>query len=347
MIKHDRSFSNIQTYQWTAMALSAIRSTMEEIGFNEIVPAILSSELEPGAFHSYAVVGDRLRPDVQKITSSDIERQVAVTGKEAYYLPVSHNFEKQQAAEYLDKVYCLVPCLRLLQEREAQSRKHLNTFFQVEVELKTESMEEVFENAEKLLTGVATRLIEKVGLLDGLHMSDAKKHLKAMIAGNYPRITFEQALKIIDADPNRQTDLSFEEDQMLSQKFDRPFWIYNYPKSVRDAVYHENSEGNYDTYDLMLPFGYGEISTGGIRPKTGEAILAQSVSYLGEPEETLTYGHAEWKRTRQIQTAGFGIGLERLLRFISGSQTVLDFVQPHDHGPNRKILNQVKIHNYV
>jgi len=333
-----RRFSNNQTYQWTTMTLSAIRSTMEEIGFNEIVPAILSSELEPGAFHSYAVIGDRLRPQVKKNITSDIEGQVSVTGKEAYHLPVSHNFEKQQATEYLDKVYCLAPCVRLLQAGEAQSRKHLNTFFQVEVEWKTESMEEVFNIAEKLLTGIATRLVQKTGELADLNTKEAEKHLRAIMHGNYPRITFAEALKMVNADSDRQTDLSFEEDLMLSQKFDCPFWIYNYPKSVRDAVYHENAEGKYDTYDLMLPFGYGEISTGGIRPKTGEAILAQSVNNLGESQETLTHGHAEWKRTHQIQTAGFGIGLERLLRFISGSRTVLDFVQPHDHGPNRKIV---------
>lgn len=338
MTEQKRRFSNNQTYQWTAMTLSAVRSTMEEIGFSEIVPAILSSELEPGAFHSYAVIGDRLRPDVKKITSTDIERQIAITGKEAYYLPVSHNFEKQQASEYLDKVYCLAPCMRLLQEGEAQSCKHLNTFFQVEVEWRTESIEEVFDTAESLLIGIATRLIKKSGKPIDIGMKDSEKHLKAIISGNYPRIAFAEALKMINADPERQTDLNFEEDQMLSQKFDRPFWIYNYPKGVRDAVYHENAEGNYETYDLMLPFGYGEISTGGIRPKTGEAILAQSVINLGEPEETLTHGHADWKRTRQIQTAGFGIGFERLLRFVSGSRTVLDFVQPHDHGPNRKIL---------
>jgi len=337
MIEQRRAFTNAQTYKWSSLSLSAIRATMEQLGFHEIVPAILSRELEPGAFHSYAVIGDKLRPDVTPLVSGDIERQVSVTGKEAYYLPVSHNFEKQQATEFLDRVYCLAPCLRLLQEGEAKSRKHLNTFFQVEVEWKTESMEDVFETAEKLLVGISERVLKNMEGLIEINTSASQKHLNSMASGNYPRITFAEALEMVGADPERQTDLTFDEDQALSKKFDRPFWIYDYPKGVRDAVYHENDHGNYNTYDLMLPFGYGEISTGGIRPKSGEEILAQSVSNLGEPEETLTHGHAEWKRTRQIQTAGFGIGMERLFRFLSGSLTVLDFVQPHDHGPNRKI----------
>ncbi|MGL4859945.1 MAG: amino acid--tRNA ligase-related protein [Enterobacteriaceae bacterium] len=336
-MQSNRSFSNAQTYRWTTIGLSAIRRALEDMGFNEIVPAILSCELEPGALHSYAVIGDRLRPIVQYLNSNDIECRVSVSGKEAYYLPVSHNFEKQQATEYLDRVYVIAPCMRLLQEGEAQSRKHLNTFFQIEVEWKTESMAEVLKTAETLLVDMARVLSKKMDSFPTLNTQVSQKHIGAIMLGNYPQMRFSEVLEMVGANPDRQTDLTLEEDLAISKKFDRPFWIYNYPKGVRDAVYHENAEGNYDTYDLMLPFGYGEAATGGIRPKTGEAILAQSTGNLGEPEETLTYGHARWKSTRQIQTAGFGIGLERLLRFISGADTVFDFVQPHDHGPNRKI----------
>ncbi|MGV1831116.1 MULTISPECIES: hypothetical protein [Rhizobium/Agrobacterium group] len=71
MIEQKRRFTDNQTYQWTTIVLSAVRSTMDELNFNEIVPAILSSELEPGAFHSYAVIGDRFRPEVKNLISSE------------------------------------------------------------------------------------------------------------------------------------------------------------------------------------------------------------------------------------------------------------------------------------
>lgn len=332
-----RQFSYQQTYQWTNLGLRAIRRAMLDMHFNEIVPAILSRELEPGAHHSFAVIGDKIRPQIEKIETDSIERQIKVTGKEVYQLPVSHNFEKQQAVEFLDKVYCLAPCMRLLQKGENVSRKHLNTFFQIEVEWATQSITEVFLNAEKILSKAAGYLIEDLEKSSVDVSETSIKHLNSIHAGNFSIITFAEALEKVGADPARCSDLTFEEDQLLSSKFDRPFWIHNYPKGVRDAVYHENEEGNYDTYDLMLPYGYGEISTGGIRPNTAEAILQQSVDNLGEPLETLTHGHAEWKRTRKIQTAGFGIGFERFLRFVSGSHTVLDFVQMHDHGPNSVI----------
>jgi len=337
----ERQFTYDQTYQWTAMGLSAVRKSMDDLNFSEIVPSILSRELEPGAFHSYAVIGDKIRPEVKKISSEDIECQVQVTGKEVYFLPVSHNFEKQQAVEFLNKVYCLAPCMRLLQEGENISRKHLNTFFQIEVEWKTQSMREVFEVTESLLVKTSGYIREKIEKSKVKVSDKAMKHLSSMSLGDFPRISFSEALTRVGADPDRRTDLSLEEDMKLSAQFDRPFWIYNYPKGVRDAVYHENDEGNYDTYDLMLPFGYGEISTGGIRPNSGDAIYEQSIDNLGEPLETLTHGHAEWKRKTNIQTAGFGIGFERLLRFLSGSHTVLDFIQAHDHGPNSLIQSSI------
>ncbi|EJM99425.1 amino acid--tRNA ligase-related protein [Phyllobacterium sp. YR531] len=342
MIVQRRTFSATETYQWTSRTLSAARTALDEFGFNEIVPAILSSELEPGAFHSFGVLGNRIRPEYIELDGREPERQVQVTGKEAYYLPVSHNFEKQQATEFLDRVYCLAPCVRLLQEGEAASRKHLNTFFQMEIEWKTESMEDVFDTAQALLVRISNILLSVENGPSKL-TSISKKHLEAIALGNYPRITFQEALQLVEASPERLSDLTFDEDQSLSLQFDRPFWIYNYPKGVRDAVYHENDQGNYDTYDLMLPFGYGELSTGGIRPKTGEAIIQQSLDNLGEAKASLTMGHAEWKRARKIQTAGFGIGFERLLRFVSGSTTVLDFVQPHDRGPNRTIPGMASV----
>ncbi len=337
MTQLKRQFDYRQTYHWTQVGLKSIRRAMQDLNFNEIVPSILSCELEPGAFHSYAVVGDKIRPEIKRHETENVERQVQVTGKEFYYLPVSHNFEKQQAVEFLNKVYCLAPCVRLLQRGENISRKHLNTFFQVEVEWNTQSIQEVFATAQSILTKTAGYLLDDLKKADFGVSEVAQRNVTSILKGAFPQITFSEALSLVGADPGRRTDLTFDEDQLLSSKFDRPFWIHNYPKGVRDAVYKENDQGNFDTYDLMLPFGYGEISTGGIRPNSGDAILKQSVENLNEPIETLTTGHAEWKRTRKIQTAGFGIGFERFLRFISGSQTVLDFVQMHDHGPNRLI----------
>ena len=76
-----------------------------------------------------------------------------------------------------------------------------------------------------------------------------------------------------------------------------------------------------------------ELTTGGIRCKTGAEIVRQSQA-LGK---AYSMQYAAWKDQAGIQTAGFGIGLERLLRYMSGAETILEFVQYHDDGPNNSV----------
>ncbi len=100
-------------YTWTADVLASLRHSLSRGKFDEILPAILSDRYEPGARHSIAVLGDRTRPQVSKGPDG-----VVVRGAEFYYLPVSHCVEKQLSLEYLDRVYCVAPCVRLLMAGE-------------------------------------------------------------------------------------------------------------------------------------------------------------------------------------------------------------------------------------
>lgn len=331
LANHQSEINFQQTYQWTDLVVNALRQSVRTLGFQEIVPALLSSSFEPGAKHSIAVLGEKRLPE---IFLSNSQSSVCISGQQHYYLPVSHVVEKQMSLEFMEKIYCLAPCLRLVMDDEDTSKKHLYNFFQFEIEWRTESMQDVFQTGEKILSSAAQNILGNLHNHESLNfLGHGKKHLESLMKKNYPVITFKEALKLIGKNSDHHGDLTADDDYALSQKFDSPFWIYEYPEGVRDSIYHQNATGTYDTYDLMLPFGYGELTTGGIRPKTGEEIIAQS-KRLGK---NYSADYANWKSKAQIQTAGFGIGLERLLRFISGANSILDFVQYHDKGPNNAI----------
>ena len=316
------------TYQWTSIVLAHLRHGIEQLGFAEVVPALCANRYEPGARHSIAVLGKQALPSIEAS-----HHNVAVTGWTHYHLPVSFVVEKQMALEFMDRVYCLAPCLRLLMDGEAESGKHLYNFFQFEIEWRTEFLSDVFQTGETLLRGVAHNLLD-TAQNDGFALSPvATRNITALTKPDYPRITFSEALCKVDKDPTRPVDLTPEDDAKLSQMFDQPFWIYDYPEGVRDSIYHRGDSLFYDTYDLMLPFGYGELTTGGIRCKTGAEIVRQSKA-LGK---AFSPQYAAWKDQAAVQTAGFGIGFERLLRYLSGAESILDFVQYHDDGPNNSI----------
>ena len=316
------------TYEWTSLVLSHLRQTVEALGFREVVPALCAERNEPGARHSLTVLGDRAVPNVARADGS-----VVVSGWKSYFLPVSFVVEKQMSLEFMERVYCLAPCLRLLMDGENQSAKHLYNFFQFEIEWRTESMEAVFQTGEQLLRAVAEctlRDLQRRGLSAD---ETALRNIAALAKAGYPRICFIEALEMLGRDTQKPTDLTPDDDARLTQMFDRPFWICDYPEGVRDSIYHRNDRGFYDTYDLMLPFGYGELTTGGVRCKSGAEIVRQSEA-LGK---AYSKQYASWKDRAGIQTAGFGIGLERLLRYMSGAETILEFVQYHDDGPNNTV----------
>ncbi|MFF3767333.1 amino acid--tRNA ligase-related protein [Streptomyces sp. NPDC001922] len=320
------SLSSAQSYQWTGRVLQSLRRSLLEHDFLEILPAILSSEDEPGARHSVAVLGDRARP---KVTVED--GRVSVDGKWAYHLPVSHSVEKQMALEHADRVYCLTPCLRLLMDGEETSGKHLYTFFQLVVEWRAADADEVLTVTESIL-GSFARHLEPI-LPD--EAGTASTRLKGLRSGPYPRVSFADALTLAGRKPDepQNTDLTRDEERILTDHFTSPFWIHRYPLGVRDSLYQRGEDGLQETYDLMLPAGYGELATGGLRPRDEKEITEQSRLLGGDPNPV----YAAWKERSGIQTAGFGLGLERLVRHCAGANSVLDLLAAHDSGPNRRI----------
>ena len=220
---------------------------------------------------------------------------------------------------------------------EDRSDRHLYTFFQAEIEWRTESEEEVYETIESLLCAFAD------GLLRGLKQtrtlsSNTRKRIDALSSRPYERLAFSKARERVKSvggpvNPHAAGDLTYDEEQALSHAATAPFWLTDYPAGVRDSLYRQRSNGLFATYDLVLPMGFGELATGGLRPDSADAILNQARK-LGEKPHT---HYAEWKRRTRIQTGGIGFGVERLVRYCAGAASILDLRVAHDQGPNATI----------
>lgn len=248
-------------------------------------------------------------------------------------MPVSHGVEKQFAIEHVERVYCLAPCIRLLQPAEHLSGQHLCSFFQVEVEIRTDDLELVFSEAESLLQLFATNF---VSLQSGHPFSldiDTVGRIGLLQQSPFPRISFSDAESILNVKKPPKTDLSNEDQRQLAGKFGTPVWITDYPEGVRDTLYRQNEKGKYDTFDLILPLEFGELSSGGIRPESKSEILRQSDS-LGRDYHP---AYAGWKERTRMQSGGFGFGFERLVQYCSGCRKILELRLPHDGGPNSRI----------
>lgn len=310
-------------YLWTSIILESLRISLAGNGFAEITPAILSGYAEPGARHSVAVMGDKALPTVEARADA-----VQVRGLWRYYLPVSHAVEKQLALEHLDRVYCLAPCVRLLMDDEDVSQRHLYTFHQVEVELRTESIDEVISLGEAIISESADRVSLYAEKTWGTAASGFSSNLSSV---PFPRVAFSDAAHLVGL-RGEPRELTLEEEEVLGLKIGRPYWIVAYPEGVRDSLYRYNGR-TYDTFDLMLPVRGGELATGGLRPDSAQEVRRQSALVGGRPNEW----YADWKERTALQTGGFGIGFERLVRYMAGAESVVEVIPFHDRGPNIRI----------
>jgi asparaginyl-tRNA synthetase len=262
---------------------------------------------------------------------------VRVSGREYYYLPVSHAVEKQLSLEHAERVYCLAPCVRLLMEGEDRSGRHLYTFFQFEIEWRTEDVDEVHSLIESILALFARELLARV-LGTALVDEATRRRIEAFAETPYERIRFGEARARVkdvggEVNPHGAADLTHAEERALSEAASAPLWLTEYPEGVRDSLYRRRGNGTFATYDLILPGGHGELATGGLRPDSGEDVVAQARALGAPPNEF----YAEWKARTGVQTGGLGFGVERLVRYCAGVPSVLDLRPAHDHGPNARI----------
>jgi asparaginyl-tRNA synthetase len=319
-------------YAWTADVLASLRTSLDRHGFDEILPAILSERFEPGARHAVAVLGDRALPGI------DVgDRSVTVTGATHYHLPVSHCVEKQLALEHAERVYCVAPCVRLLMDGEERTGRHLYTFFQAELEWRTESVDDVLSSVEAVLGDLATDLLERRTRRDSLDELTAGR-IKALADAPYERIPFGAARDRVAGiggapNPHAAGDLTHDEEAVLSGAATAPLWLTDYPDGVRDSLYRFQADGTYATYDLVLPFGHGELATGGLRPDSSDDARRQAAAFA----DRVHPHYAEWKARTGVQTGGIGFGVERLVRYCCGAASVLDLRTAHDQGPNATI----------
>jgi asparaginyl-tRNA synthetase len=320
-------------YIATAAILMHLRRALEDRSFLEILPSLLSRQNEPGARHGVAVIADRGMPDVDSRPGQTINHpMVSVVGNRWFYLPVSQIIERQMALEYADRVFCSAPCISF-----RDGTDEVSSCTNIEFEFKSTDINEILTVTEEVLASAALAVIREgpggVFLSEG---TDAARNLVGLVRTPYERITFDEAKQRVGV--VHVGKFTPAQEDSLSRQFDRPFWVCDHPEGVRESLYRLNERGRYDTFDLMLPLGYGGLATGGVRADSAGEILRQSRNLSRHARtEVEKYGqqYAEWKERTDIQSAGFEIGLERLTRYCVGARSIQDVRQYHldDPGP--------------
>ena len=267
--------------------MHAAREYLRKEGFTEILPVILSPITDP-------------------LHHDTFDGTVSFYGS-AYQLTKSMILHKQIALRTLPRIYSISPNVRMEPAERAALGRYLAEFVQLDLEVRDASRDEIMKIGEGLLVHVLTAIAERC--------SAELAHLgRELVIPEAPfaRITFDQA------------EERFGEgfDDRLSASFSQPAWVIDFPRAVREFYDREDPmrpEILLDM-DLLYPEGYGEALSGGEREHTLPRVIrrleqdgiekARFSQYLSLVEEGIP------------ASAGFGIGIERLTRFICGLDSV-------------------------
>ncbi len=236
-----------------------------------------------------------------------------------YRLTKSMIFHKQLALVHFDKIYSFSPNIRIEPIERKSTGRHLAEFTQLDLEVKGVTREYVMDLAEGMINDsivCVKRSIDPEKLNPYL-----KKYAKP-----FKKVRYQDAV--------REFGKNFEATMSADAK--EPFWIVDIPLQEREFYDREKDEeeGVLMDMDLIYPHGYGEAISGGEREHEYERILTR-ISKKGQRTEDFAL-LLKAARKGLPPSAGFGIGIERFVRFITGSEDI-----------SRVVLFPKKIGEYV
>lgn len=289
-------------YRVQAGILSAIRDFLDREGFTEVVPPIIGPVTDPG------IRGAK-------------QASVDYYGHE-YKLMSSAILYKQMTAAGLDKIYMVAPCVRLEPPETADTGRHLTEFFQIDLEIKDGDYDEAMRVGEELVSYVVPRVWETHR--EDLEALDAPRWT---FSSPFPRLTHAEAVAILRDDGweiSEDAELPWDAEKALSEKYPTPFFVHDYPRGSRGFYDREDPDrpGILRDFDMIYPGGYGEAISGAEREHTVDAVMARMRETGEDPGK---YGwYIDMLKEGIPPTSGFGIGLERLTRFVCGLDSIVE-----------------------
>ena len=198
------------------------------------------------------------------------------------------------------------------------TRRHLTEFWMMEPEMAWMSQDESLDIQERLLAFVTKRILDNCEYELRLLGRDPEK-LRPTTEGNFPRLSYDEAVKMLQ-DAGRDfkwgDDFGAPDEAYISEQFDRPVFILNYPTSIKPFYMKKNPDNpkEYLCADVLAPEGYGEIIGGSERESDYETLRAQ-IKEAGLNEKDYEW-YLDLRKYGSVPHSGFGIGFERYLGWI-------------------------------
>ena len=248
-------------------------------------------------------------------------------------LTVSGQLEGELAATALGSVYTFGPTFRA---ENSNTARHLAEFWMIEPEVAFNELAENMDLAEDFLRYLVRYALEKCAddlqFLNDQYDQELLGRLRSVTDNAFQRLTYTEAVEILKSAKQKfefpvdwGTDLQSEHERYLVEKhFGKPVILTNYPKEIKAFYMKLDEDGRtVRAMDVLFP-GIGEIIGGSQREEDYDKLTAR-MAEMHVPADELDW-YLDTRRFGTVPHAGFGLGFERLVLFVTGMGNIRDVI---------------------
>jgi asparaginyl-tRNA synthetase len=232
------------------------------------------------------------------------------------YLAQTGQLYVEAAAAALGKVYCFGPTFRA---EKSKTRRHLTEFWMVEPEVAFNDSDANMRLQESFVSYIVARVLDR--RKEELKEFERDTASLERVRPPFPRISYTDAvakLNALGSDIKWGDDLGGDDETLLAKEYDRPVFVFNYPKDVKAFYMKENPEDPRTVLnnDCLASEGYGEIIGGSQREDDYDKLLARIRQQGLDPEAYRWY--LDLRKYGTFVHSGFGLGIERTVAWMAG-----------------------------
>lgn len=315
--------------------------------FNLHTPIITTSDAEGAGEMFHVTTFDIQNPPRNEDGTVDYTKDFFDTNTA---LTVSGQLEGELGALALSKIYTFGPTFRA---ENSNTTRHLAEFWMIEPEMAFYELKDNMDLAEEFVREVIkyaldncmddllfleSRLIEEEKNKPQNERSERPliEKLKFVVENDFERVTYTEAVEILENSKHNKkgkfkfpiawgVDLQSEHERYLVEKhFNKPVILTDYPKDIKAFYMKQNPDGKtVAAMDVLFP-GIGEIIGGSQREDDLEKLMTRTKEVGIDPENIWWY--FDTRKFGSAPHAGFGLGFERLVLFVSGMSNIRDVI---------------------
>lgn len=331
-VAHLRPRTNLfsAVFRIRSLAAFAIHLFFQQQGFVYVHTPIITASDAEGAGEMFRVT--TLSMEKPPLNEGPVDYNQDFFGRKTN-LTVSGQLEAEAFALAFNKVYTFGPTFRA---ENSNTARHAAEFWMIEPEIAFAGLSENMDLAEAMIKFIVAYILDnasaEMAFLNEFVDKGLESRMQEIVTADFARITYTEAVKLLQGSAQKFNfpvlwgrDLQTEHERYLTETaLGKPVFVIDYPQEIKAFYMRQNDDGKtVAAMDLLVP-GVGEL-IGGSQREDRISLLQRRMEEMHMPMEEL-YWYLELRKYGGVPHAGFGLGFERLIMYLTAVSNIRDVI---------------------